>query len=50
MLRQELAGDDGDDARVLDAFDVSIEVILAWAIGLRRIAMCSIPGSLMSSM
>ena len=32
------------------AFDVSIEVIVAWAIGLRRIAMCSIPGSLMSSM
>jgi len=40
-----------DEAQVsAEAFEVSIDVIFACASGLRRMAMCSIPGSLMSSM
>jgi hypothetical protein len=34
---------------IAHAFDVSIDRIRAWAIGLRRISMCSMPGSTMSS-
>ena len=49
MLREQLARDDRDDARSSLAREVSIELIFAWANGLRRIAMCSIPGSFTSS-
>ena len=45
MLRHELAGDDGDDALEGLGPEVSIEVMRAWANGLRRNSRCSIPGS-----
>jgi hypothetical protein len=35
---------------VIHAFDVSIDLILAWAIGDRRVSIWSMPGSLKSSM
>ena len=44
-----LAGDDGVTFGCASAADVSIETMRAWASGLRRIAPCSIPGSLTSS-
>ncbi len=34
---------------IAQAFDASIDLIRAWARGLRRISMCSIPGRTMSS-
>ena len=49
-LGHVLARDDRDHARQRLAASMSMPTMRAWACGLRTIAACAIPGSLMSSM